>query len=130
MLFRPRRLRFILPAGVLFALDVLFTLAGQPADYWAGNRAAANEANPLAHLLLARSPWLFTALAAAWLIVFTTVIGRWTGRGSDRLAQFIAIAHALGGSSWLWLSGSLGPGLAAGYLVVAASLCTRSWADV
>ena len=129
MFIRPNRLRFVLPAIVLFALDVAFTLAGQPAQYWAGDRAAANEANPLAHVLLANSPWLFAGMASAWSIVLAVVLGRWTSRNSDRLAQFIAVAHALGGGSWLWLGGPLGPGLAAGYLIVAASFCLRAWGD-
>ena len=52
-----RRLWLLLPAVVLYSADIGFTLAGQPAAYWAGDYSQPAEHNPLAHALLARIGW-------------------------------------------------------------------------
>ena len=122
-----RRLWLFLPAGLLFAFDVAITLHGQPAAYWAGDTAGANEANPIAYPLLAASPWLFVGLAALWLAVLGAVIVKWTSRWSHALAMGIAFAHALGGASWLLRSGDWGLAFAGVYLVFAAQFSIWCW---
>ena len=122
-----RRLWLFLPAGLLFAFDVAITLHGQPAAYWAGDTAGANEANPIAYPLLAASPWLFVGLAALWLAVLGAVIVKWTSRWTHALAMGIAFAHALGGASWLLRSGDWGLAFAGVYLVFAAQFSIWCW---
>jgi len=122
-----RRIWLFFPAGLLFASDVTFTLYGQPTAYWAGDTAAANEANPLAYHLLAASPWLFCGMAALWLAVLGVVIVKWTSRWSNAVAMGIAFAHALGGASWLLRSGDWGLAIAGVYLVFAAQFSFWCW---
>ena len=122
-----RRIWLFFPAGLLFASDVTFTLYGQPTTYWAGDTAAANEANPLAYHLLAASPWLFCGMAALWLAVLGVVIVKWTSRWSNAVAMGIAFAHALGGASWLLRSSDWGLAIAGVYLVFAAQFSFWCW---
>ena len=124
---RTRRFWFALPVATLFALDVAFTLIGQPESYWAGDRTTANEANPVAHPLLVAGPWLFGGLAAAWAAILAAVIVLWAHRMSTALAMVVAFAHALGGSSWLLRSGDWGLAFAGGYLVLASQFCFWCW---
>ena len=126
-MIHPRRVWLFLPVAVLFALDVTFTLSGQPDSYWAGDRRSANEANPIAHELLIVDPLLFVGLALAWTALLGAVIVRWTHRLSTALAALVAVAHALGGGSWLLRSGDWGIALAGGYLVLASQFCFWCW---
>jgi|GEM_PF-1670436 len=126
-MIRSRRVWLFVPVALLFPLDVTFTLIGQPESYWAGDRLTANEANPLAHELLAVHPALFIGSALAWTAILFAVIVRWTRRLSTALAMLVAVAHALGGSSWLLRSGEWGIALAGGYLVLASQFCFWCW---
>ena len=126
-MIHPRRFWLVLPVALLFGLDVTFTLIGQPASYWAGDRRTANEANPFAYELLVLHPGLFVGLALAWTALLGAVIVRRTHRPSTALAMIVAIAHALGGSSWLLRSGDWGLALAGGYLVLASQFCFWCW---
>jgi len=112
----------VAPVGVLFAADVALTLCGQPAEYWAGDTSAAVEANPLAHPLLARSPWLFAGLATAWIVIVMAAILKWKHPASAWLAAGVALSHALGGSSWLARTGPWGWVAAVAYLAAAVEL--------
>lgn len=122
-----RRIWLFVPAGLLFALDVAFTLHGQPGSYWAGDTANANEANPIAYPLLVASPWLFCGMTVLWFALLGAVIVKWTSRWSNALAMGIAFAHALGGASWLLLSGDWGLAFAGVYLVFAAQFSFWCW---
>ncbi len=124
---KSRRVWLFLPVAALFALDVTFTLIGQPNSYWAGDRRSANEANPIAYELLVVDALLFVGLALAWTALLGAVIVRWTHRLSAALAMLVAVAHALGGSSWLLRSGEWGIALAGGYLVLASQFCFWCW---
>ena len=122
-----RRVWFFLPLVVLFALDVALTLHGQPDSYWAGDRATACEANPIAHQLLIIDPRLFVGLALVWTVMLGAVIVGWTHRLSVVLAMVVAISHALGGASWLLRTGDWGVALAGGYLVLVSQFCFACW---
>ena len=123
----PRRVWLFAPAGLFLTLDVTFTLIGQPASYWAGDRPTANEANPIAYWLLAANPWLFAASAAVWAVLLGVVITLWNSRLTNALAMVVAVAHAFGGSSWLLHTGDWGLAFAGGYLVLAAQFCFWCW---
>lgn len=105
---RPR-FRWLPPLAV-YGLDIALTLAGQSAAYWAGDRAAAVEANPLAYHLLAVSPWLFLGLAVAWAAGFLALITV-GGRVGRAVAYLVAVGHTFGAASWLIKLGW--PGIAA-----------------
>jgi len=124
---RRGRLWLLAPAAALYAGDVGLTLAGQPAAYWAGAYGAAVEVNPVAHPLLAHSPWAFAAAAGCWLAVLAAVIGCGPRRAAGWVAAAVAVAHAVGGSSWLVRAGPWGLAAAAAYLVAAAAASSWCW---
>jgi hypothetical protein len=126
-MIQSRRVWLFLPVAILFALDVTFTLIGQPPSYWAGDLRTANEANPIAHELLIVDPLLFVGFALAWTALLGTIIVRWAHPLGMALAMLVAVAHAIGGSSWLLRSGEWGIALAGGYLVLASQFCFWCW---
>jgi hypothetical protein len=102
------RWRFILLMLAVYAADVGLTLAGQAADYWAGDYSLANEGNPLARPFLAGSPWLFLAGAVVWGTVLAAVVLLWRHRAGEWLAVLCTLGHAFGGACWLALYGAVG----------------------
>jgi hypothetical protein len=120
------------PVAVLFATDVGFTLAGQPAAYWAGNFAIAIEGNPLVRPLLAHSPGWFVAAALAWLAMLSAIIlwwpsWAWGWRVAVVVAVIHAMAHALASATWLARPGGWNWLLAAAYVAVTAELSWWCW---
>ncbi len=65
-----RRIWLCVPPFVLCMLDQSITLFGQSAEYWAGNRSVANEANPWFLWLLRQHPLAFEAGIVAWSSCF------------------------------------------------------------
>ncbi len=115
------------PEAVLFVADAGLTLAGQSSAYWSGDYGAAVEGNPIAHPLLVLSPWLFAGLAAVWLLVFSAVIMFWRHPAAIGIAVFIAVAHAIGGASWITRVGSWGLLATGVYIAVAAQAAGWCW---
>ncbi|QEL20337.1 hypothetical protein [Limnoglobus roseus] len=104
----------------VYQLDIALTFAGQPPAYWAGDYVGVDEVNPLAHALLAVSPWLFLALAFVWAAGFTTVLLTASDRWATVIAHLLAGGHTLGAASWLLRHGWPGM-IAAGLLAFAVS---------
>jgi hypothetical protein len=115
------------PAAVLFVVDAGLTLAGQTDTYWAGDYGTAVEGNPIAHPLLVRSPWLFAGLAVVWLAIFSAVVLFWRHPTAVGIAVLIAVAHAIGGASWITRVGSWGLFAAGAYIALAAQAAGWCW---
>jgi hypothetical protein len=110
---------------LLGILDVALTVAGQPDAYWAGNRLAAREANPLATWLLHVHPAAFLVGAGGLLVVYVGVIS-WLPINLARVAAFVLLVlHALGAARWLARHGW--PGLLAGALLLAGASWLAGW---
>src|SRR5262245_25095332 len=122
-----RRFWLIGPAVAVLAIDVALTLGGQSAGYWAGNFHEAVEGNPLAFPLLARGPWVFAAVAAAWGVALVLVLGWWRHAASDWIAALVALGHAVGGSSWLARFGEWGWVAAIAYLAAVSEITRWGW---
>src|SRR5262245_50308360 len=109
------------------ALDVAATLACQPAAYWAGDRGAAEEANPLGLWVLRQHPWAFAGGAAALLALYVVLIER-LPPSLARVASFVILfLHAAGGASWAAREGLVGIVVAAAWLALAAWVLNWSW---
>jgi hypothetical protein len=103
----------------MFAIDVTFTLLGQSARFWAGEYHLANEGNPLAAIVLRRSPWLFLVLAGLWAITLLNVLLAWRNLAMWWLATIVTVAHAFGATSWcVHAGGTLGIVGAASVLLI------------
>lgn len=121
------RLWLLAPAAVLYTVDVGLTLAGQPPSYWAGDYGSAVEANPVAYALLALGPGPFAGLAVAWLAGVSALVAGWRHRLTGWVAVVVAVAHAVGGASWLTRAGPWGLAAAGAYLAAAAQVSGWCW---
>ena len=120
----PGRGWLLLPAVIVYAVDVALTLLGQPDAFWQGDYGLAVEGNPLAYPLLAYSPWLFAGAALVWGVLFSAVVLLWHHRAAEWLAVLNTVGHTFGGACWLAWPGAVGWVFAALYLV-AVSLGIR-----
>src|SRR5689334_6033399 len=123
----PRRVRLWVGPVVACAIDAAVTLACQPAAYWSGDRAAAEEANPLGMWVLRLHPWAFAGGAAALLGLYVVLIERlppWLGRVASFVILFL---HAAGAASWAAREGLLGMAVAVAWLALAAWVLSWSW---
>lgn len=111
----------------LYVLDISFTMFGQPAKYWDGERSAVIEANPLAHRLLQEGPGWFAGLAVIWGTFLGCLVMLWPSRIAVGMAIFTTVAHAVGSASWFVRLGDIGWALAAIYLVAASQACRYCW---
>jgi hypothetical protein len=123
----PRRTRLWVGPVLLGLLDVGLTMAGQPPAYWAGDRLAAHEANPLAAWLLHAHPAAFAVAAAGLLAGYVVLIERLPSSLARVAAFVILFLHALGASSWLARHGLPGLVAAAALLAAASWLVGWSW---
>ncbi|WP_020472606.1 hypothetical protein [Zavarzinella formosa] len=122
-----RRVWLVVPTWLFFAIDVILTLIGQPEEYWAGDYSTANEINPLAFLILTRSPWLFAGLSVVWGAILGVVVLWWRHPWTGWLAAGVAFAHVLGGGTWIIRAGPWGWGLAVIYLALASRFSRWCW---
>ena len=121
----PTRIPLWLSPLTVYAADILLTLAGQPAEYWAGDHSTVREANPLAAGLLVIHPAAFVAAAVVWATVFLLLIR--TGRPWAVVVAFVlTVGHAVGAASWLMRFGPAGWVGGISVLVVAERLWSRS----
>src|SRR5689334_14849913 len=97
---RARRVWLLIPVAALCAADVGLTLAGQPAGYWSGMYALADEANWFALPSLTSGPEAFVAFAVCCLAVVAGVVLRSRHSIAVSLAAVVATAHAVGGAGW------------------------------
>jgi hypothetical protein len=113
------------PGGVLYTADVVLTLVGQPAAYWAGNYGSVVEFNPIAYQFLAAGPVWCLLAAVVWLLLLGAVVLAWRHPVTDWIAYLLALGHAVGGSSWLVRFGGWPAAIA--YLAVAAAVSRWCW---
>ncbi len=116
-----------LPPLLLCALDGALTLAGQPAAYWQGDRAAARELNPLFDLLLRYDPGVAVAGLVVWLVMIALAVLLLPGRSAFLAAFACAFGHACGAASWMVTLGVPGWVLAVLLLIAAERLVALSW---
>src|SRR4051812_46742764 len=96
----PRRVRLWVGPAAACAVDVVVTLACQPAEYWAGDRGAADELNPVGYWLLSLNPWAFAVGAVLLIGLYVLLIERLTP-SLARVASFVILfLHALGAACW------------------------------
>jgi hypothetical protein len=121
------RLWLCVPMVVLAALDVGITLAGQSAEYWAGDRSAVLEANPIARAILSYQPSALVAFAVVGtagcclivcIVPFEIALG---------LAFIPSFTHAIGASTWMVRHGGWGWLAAVAFLIAAERLVHLSW---
>jgi hypothetical protein len=74
-----------------------------------------------------RSPWLFAGLAVVWMAIFSAVVLFWRHPAAVGIAVLIAVAHAIGGASWVMRVGPWGLLAAGVYIAVTAQAAGWFW---
>jgi hypothetical protein len=124
---RFKRLWSIVPVWLCLSVDVSLTLGGQSEEYWAGDYAAAAEANPFAHPLVAAGPWVFGLLAGGWAILLCILVLATSSRIIAWFLIALTVAHAIGASTWLARHGVWGWLVAIAYIFVVSEISWWCW---
>lgn len=95
----PRDPWFCLPVLFCMFMDAGFTLAGQPAEYWA-DPGGVQEGNPAWALLLAKGPAVFVGGFLLYALVIAALLVWITGALQKLLGGFVLLAHSYGAASW------------------------------
>lgn len=98
---RQRLLGLCLAPVLLCALDGSVTLAGQSAEYWAGNYAVANEGSPTFNHLLQFHPSAFATGLAVWAAIFVVVLLLLPETPALILSIAVTFGHTAGAATWL-----------------------------
>jgi hypothetical protein len=122
-----QRLWLCLPPITLCAFDGCVTLWGQPAAYWAGDRAAVYEGNPLAAWLLALHPLAFAAAGVPYGLLLAGAILRLPRRCSEAVAVLFSFSHAVGVLTWTGFLMGESPGALALLVPAAVLLLLAAW---
>ena len=112
---------------LLCMLDQVITLVGQSPDYWAGNRALAEEGNPWFLWLLRQHPLAFEAGIAAWVGVFSLVILTFPRRAAMTVSIAIVLGHTWGAATWLCYRFPYGYWITLALFFVSAVLIVATW---
>lgn len=91
----------VVPPAVMCAMDGLLTLFGQPAEYWAGDYAAAWEGSPSFHDYLTIHPLVAVGAMLLWMAIFSALVLLLPEMLALTLSMAIAIGHMSGAGSWL-----------------------------
>lgn len=86
---------------LLFLVDISLTLWGQPADYWAGNYAAAIEGSPEVRRVMQIHPALLFAMIAVWMGVIVLLVQSLPRLPAELFSVSTVIAHTACASHWL-----------------------------
>lgn len=97
---RSRRLWLCLPVVIFSAADGLFTLYGQPHEYWSNGFATIREGNPIAAWFLRIHPIVFAASGAPYLALIAAAVVLLPRLAAMGLALYIALAHAFAVGWW------------------------------
>ncbi len=89
---------YIVPAFT----DWLFTVLGQPDDYWIDFKVI-NEINPFANFMLSIHPAFFVLGTLIFYFIFALIIERLKEPLNLAFAFFLMTAHSWGLSSWTFL---------------------------
>src|SRR5262249_50684592 len=84
-----------------YALDVAFTLRGQPLSYWEGDYARNSEPISVVSWLLGAGPVVFAGIAIVWGLLVAVTLCFWNSRLVVLVAFSVSVAHAEGAGFWL-----------------------------
>jgi hypothetical protein len=116
------RLWLCLPPVALCLIDHALTMGSQPAAYWAGDYAAAREANEGLCWLMRQHPLAIHAALFAWLGLVGALVLALPRRPALLLALAVTIGHTFGAATWLHHTVTAGYWLAIGLCLVSAAL--------
>lgn len=92
--------KYLYPVVLVLFLDFLFTLIGQPSEYWR-SFSSVNEGSPLGFITLKVNPLLFVFFGLLYLTVMVILIKKLPLLLGEVLALSLYLGHIWGSSSWL-----------------------------
>jgi hypothetical protein len=98
---RNRKLWLCLPPTVLFLIDHTATMWFQPAQYWGGNFAEAQESSPPYLWLLQQHPLAGGAGAVGYVLVFWSLIVMLPWRLALLCSLALTLGHTWGAGTWI-----------------------------
>jgi hypothetical protein len=94
-------IKFIYPVILVMCLDFLFTMIGQPANYWT-DFSKVNEGSPLGFNLLKINPIYFLIFCLLYLFAMVVLIKKLPFKIGAILALSLFLGHSYGSSSWVY----------------------------
>lgn len=96
------RSTFAYPILLVILLDAIFTVIGQPPEYW-HKFTNVNEGSPLGFHFLQSNPWLFLVFMAIYMGGVTFLLKKLPLFWSSVLGLTLFIGHTYGSSSWIYI---------------------------
>jgi len=93
--------KYIYPVILVMCLDFLFTMIGQPANYWT-DFSYVNEGSPLGFNLLKINPFYFLIFCLIYLLAMVVLIKKLPFKIGAILALSLFLGHSWGSSSWVY----------------------------
>ena len=93
--------KYIYPVALVMCLDFLFTMIGQPANYWT-NYSYVNEGSPLGFNLLKINPIYFLTYCLLYLLAMIILIKKLPFKIGAILALSLFLGHCWGSSTWVY----------------------------
>jgi hypothetical protein len=98
---RQRFLGLCLPPVLFCVMDFTLTLAGQPAEYWEGDRTRIIEGSPTFHYLLTVHPAAFVVGVLVWIAIFVVLLLLLPDTPALITSIAIVLGHTAGTAAWL-----------------------------
>ncbi len=122
-----RPLWIVLGPVCFIATDMTVTLLGQPADYWAGDRAAAIEANPIPRLALVQHPALFVLHVVCAATLLATALRLLPAEFAKRVSLFAMGASTVAISTWFRMWWSIDGLIKTAVVLILIGLIAAAW---
>lgn len=98
--FSKQNVLILTPLILVMILDLIFTLVGQPKDYWQ-NYYLFNEGSPLGSILLPWHPGYFVLFFAFYLLFVLFLVTNLKRPLNIMLAIGFFLGHSWGSASWV-----------------------------
>ena len=92
---------FLVPCLLLWLFDVIVTLVGQSAWYWAGDFSEAKELNPLFFWFLSKGPEVFIIATVAYIFLLVVILFLVPLRIGIMTTYIASIVHMVGVAGWM-----------------------------
>ena len=95
------KLILMIPAFWACLFDISITIAHQSAEYWSGDLASVNEANPIGSFFMTNHVSGIFVISFLWLVLIG-LLGYYLPRKVSRIfLLFVFMVHSVGASTWL-----------------------------
>lgn len=98
--FSKSNIVIFIPLILVMVLDLIFTIVGQPEDYWQ-NYSFFNELNPIGQILLSVGPIYWILVSILYIVFVLFLIANLPRPFNIMAAIAFFLGHAWGSASWV-----------------------------